>query len=763
MEIKRVMVVVFFSLLVGFFSVGGASAQVSCSDASQTILRISSPNNAHGEVYNGLGSYIEELCFDTLFGGPYGGASPHICTGSNLVLKLSDVTNAHAQTPEQTGYSTDVCYGNLACVSRAGGCQGSEEEIVTLSDVTNAHLASGNRYGTSICCTAGLSVDAYWADMQDNQLPAGSNLYVGNTVKLVAENMVPGADVTFEIIDEDGVIGDDPIRQGTPDLVVTADGAGRAEYVWSITQADYATGAGPIDDPNNEPLDLFFNADDGTNNKRGPLAGELNFHNEIVNLPPVVEIDSSKLLHRGIYFLDAPSPSLEFNTSMAYDPDGNIVSWEWRIEEDDITMTESSFMHAFSTTGTKTITVKITDNQGKSTEDQIGILLMEFEDTSEGERLFIFINKPKHQEFVRDSGLDVDFSANESFIVDFSPSCSIICRSGNCPAQTENGPNACGSIAIPPIPLSFSSFEFNWEFYSDFGQSFGLAYMVPDNPGGVQHFGSQSSALNDKSILLNIYKSTYDLSGNTERFFTLLRGNVGENVCVGNELWVFNGHTLERRINVDTHTGSPPACAGPDAIAGNADDCTCASSGFYCTDLGCQPKVSGDPIRCSDYAPPSFGETECNEDPFKVARSGGDELWDELECDYDGPDGYRECSCAWDTTDAECELKAEFFEYGSGGAGPLCSHVCNYDSTETGACNQGYVTLSVTTDFQSTCSVFGQEETDCNTDAADYQLPCGRPEIALGFFSMWQFVISGFMLVIVYFVIGVYRHIFKEN
>ena len=116
-------------------------------DDSQTIFKISSTTNAHAELWDQL-NYQTRICWST--------PGTHACTGNNLILRLTSQTNAHAQTKEYTGtqYQTNICFGNLECIStEAGVCEPSYTEIARLSSETNAHVSSdGSSYTTLICC-----------------------------------------------------------------------------------------------------------------------------------------------------------------------------------------------------------------------------------------------------------------------------------------------------------------------------------------------------------------------------------------------------------------------------------------------------------------------------------------------------------------------------------------------------------------------------------------------------------------------------------
>src|SRR3989344_1346558 len=148
-----------------FLPFASASSHYSCDD-SQIIIKLSSEDNAHAELYNGTGSYDFDICYDELFGISYTGGNEHICNGNNLVLKLYSETNSHAEDPIRSNYNVNVCFGDLTgCdlmtaekLTPEGKC-----EIVSLSSVTNAHLGVAGAY----------SGDAHYKIVCD--IPSGAN------------------------------------------------------------------------------------------------------------------------------------------------------------------------------------------------------------------------------------------------------------------------------------------------------------------------------------------------------------------------------------------------------------------------------------------------------------------------------------------------------------------------------------------------------------------------------------------------------------
>ena len=216
------------------------SAQTTCSSQDQIILRLSSAINAHGEIFDGAGNYSEEICYDTIFGVAGGG--DRTCDGNNRVLRLSDMTNAHAEDPGENNYGTDVCYDGLSCVGRSGGCQAGESLVVSLSSSTNAHLSNSAGYGVDICCSL-VSIpcsltNAYW-----DTLSGSLEVVEGTNVKLIVEgtSTCDGETVSFEVWEDDFPTND--LRDSNPPADVVFNGA-TATGNWTAEWFDDGFGQG---------------------------------------------------------------------------------------------------------------------------------------------------------------------------------------------------------------------------------------------------------------------------------------------------------------------------------------------------------------------------------------------------------------------------------------------------------------------------------------------------------------------------------------
>lgn len=200
---KKEFVLGLFVLLFGFGLVGAGS----CGD-DQTIMRLHSAVNSHVSAWDQeVVSYVEEICYNDIFGSAYTGANPHACTGDNRVLSLSSSSNAHASEVTDTVYNYEVCYGDLECIydSSAGNTCSNEGEIVArLYSSSNSHVSyvSDTNYPIKICCK---SSRVYWADMGGNEI---SEADFGDRVKMIKLGGVSGV---FEIKEED-VLFDDDIR-----------------------------------------------------------------------------------------------------------------------------------------------------------------------------------------------------------------------------------------------------------------------------------------------------------------------------------------------------------------------------------------------------------------------------------------------------------------------------------------------------------------------------------------------------------------------
>jgi len=218
---------------------GFASAGI-CTD-DQTIMRLYSPSNSHVSAWDvNNNTYIEEICYDEIFGSTYGGFNPHDCTGSNRILSLSNSSNAHASETTDLIYTHEVCYGNLACVyddSVGEDCSNSNNGriVARINSPSNSHVsyASDTNYSIKVCCQEG---GVYWADMNGDVITEAD---FGDLVALVKPG---GSSGTFYIKENDLIIDDD-IRN-----VTGAFASGNLVGIWEISQEDMEITDGDYDE-----------------------------------------------------------------------------------------------------------------------------------------------------------------------------------------------------------------------------------------------------------------------------------------------------------------------------------------------------------------------------------------------------------------------------------------------------------------------------------------------------------------------------------
>jgi len=234
---------------------GFSEAAVTCSAENQTILRISGTTNAHGEVYNGIGNYDEEICYDTIFG--VAGDGNRVCSGTNKVVGLSGLTNAHAEEPSLSNYATEICYGGLSCRATTGSCLGNESLVVTLSSSTNAHLASNDPgYLQNICCSIGVVGPPPPPPVGNCSITSASWSFNEEVVTEVIEGTLAdmiitggncsGTDIDFEIWENDFLFDD---------LVTTINGNFDTLESWTTTWTYEGD-----DDSGQDPRDYYFKA-----------------------------------------------------------------------------------------------------------------------------------------------------------------------------------------------------------------------------------------------------------------------------------------------------------------------------------------------------------------------------------------------------------------------------------------------------------------------------------------------------------------------
>tara|TARA_Y100000310_G_scaffold345769_1_gene469614 strand:- start:2078 stop:5071 length:2994 start_codon:yes stop_codon:yes gene_type:complete len=744
----------------------------SCTSEEQIILSLYDINNSHGALWND--DYGYKICYEQIFGEEYTGANPRTCDDLNDVLKLSDVTNAHAEGPAGENYDEDICYGDLRCrLVKTGSCDVDEEVVVYLSDTSNAHLAAPAEtdfYTNKICCSrdqgeplpSGTIGEVYWTDYANGRI---SESHVNRTVKLVAETgFASGTEIEFNIKESDGLAGDD----GDVDVVLTgnADVDGNAIVDWKITDdiMELAENCvlGVCTDGDAE---FYFVGME-------PLSGEMNtsaelevYNEEGENTIPQALISSPE--HRQIYFTNREIEFVGDCTDVESPPD-----YGWKIEEEVLPegkTTMESFKHTFTSAGQKTITLECVDSldSSLSDEDQVAILVIE----SPG--ILSFINNPFHKQVIQHDELVVEFDASDSYVINNNfdgVACTgtIDCLGGECPSLTKNPPvNCVENVTVVGTPKDFSEMLFNWTDGTDenvFGDRFAGLGLVTDE---VVYFSPGSEK---KINLLVSYENTnlgIDVNEDTSREFTL----VDETQCIdgGRAFVTFDaqGNEIERWA-----TEGPAAvnCGGADLIIGGLSDCcpptfTCADTG---TKIECVLDDSGID-RCEQYE----DKTTCDDDDYNVGTSENyknnfREVWESLQCDQTLSDGTKircgaeEGGCIWNVTgtpeetEGDCGLKIEEIrDNGPGGGSRPCSE-CLYHVKVEKLDEEGEVCT-----FRETKTPLGEthagfplcsdaDPADCIASEREYSGRCGRAFVELPFFAFGNLIGTLAVISIIY-------------
>lgn len=736
---KRAAAALVLSIFI-YMSLASASQQNSCGDPNQIILRLQDHNNSHINSWND-GNYTYEICYNQLFGYDYAGANPHEYDSDNVVIKLSENKNAHGEGPDGANYIINITYGALSCrmIPADEAPASGETEVISLASNTNAHAAvagfytGAGRYKVVCLDGPGGVLDVYWINGAGQKI---SEICVNKTA-FMAARVTSGGETTidFEVYRGETeirtkILGNSPAAH--PNLL------GWAVSSWNISANDLDGAEG----------NFRFNASAAETSN---MSSELRVINSnCINERPVAKI--MRPLHRQVYYAGVP---IEFNES-SYDPDGQIVLWNWTVElngETEVQSTSRSFMYSFLGRGQRTITLRVTDNEGKSSEDQIAILIV----SSPG--MISYINMPSHRQQIVDNRLytqglaPVQFNANESYVLNSTSiipaggtTCTVAveCLGGACPIKTQNSPECTGNTAsqIPVIgtPKPFGGMLFNWSLV-DLGIKVGGLGGVT----GIAQYGSQGQ----KTINLLIYYngSEWELAERATRIFFI------EPQCQsGGQIFyrMDSDGRLDKSNPLYTNNNSG-ACKGPNGINGGGDDC--CPSGYYCTNDGCVEEVNPPQItNCNRYA----ASDECEEDIFGAASNGHyPGVWGELGCDgssweLDGIAYSAECFCAWNVTYSQCRLARNITQTVIIGndtvtiEDPEPNATCWYEYSTTEPEN-GYCRVSAT----AQCG--GGDCTFCES-VAPMDVPCGRPTIALPLFGGLQFIASLIAVVLIYIV-----------
>ncbi len=759
---------VFFLGVIAFS--GFVNAQT-CADPDDVIFRISGNTNAHAEIASGNSLGYIDVCYSDIFGENHPD-NPYTCVDNNgngipenRVLRLSGNTNAHAEDPleDTLGYNY-TCYGDLACAIKSsddGTCEEAfgpnAKPVVNLTGTTNAHLDIAGQFTDeyTLCCSATGQLfesitDAHWEDSSGNRLTTDDLIYQGWTVYMVASTNLPnGGEVNFDIREINGGQSFQQADQyDTEQTAIVTGGKIRKPYTFNsdLTNDPTNEGLSGLSDCNQGGLEFRYVANQGSVIS-GP-SSQINVlcRDQDTNPPPVAIIEAPE--HRGIYFANT---QINF-TSASYDIDAPIKEFLWTVEHNgsvEFTDGNESFNHVFTTGGMRAVTLRVTDSADQTNESQIAIVIL-------GESEMVsYINEPTHQEIIpaRGNQPSINFEANDSFVVKSSGSgCSttVECLAGYCPSSTKNAPNGCtGTKTVASAPASssaadWSTITFEWIF-REAGRVVHTIAATPGKVGGTFPFSRASNAFNDKRIDLTL---KYNVGGadeaieSTSRVFTL-----GQCIQGGREAIQSDGTTLKT-------TEANNACKGPDAVAGNNDDCCIA--GHECLDSGdgnykCLPTTTTEDYnQCGDY----ITEDDCNDDDYRFADPNSainDPSFDDLKCGQYENGVLNECACEWDEDEGdngECKLVRTRNSIDNDCTYGSCAvRTLNADTAE---CVNGFIEYSVEAIYDSngaTCDI-----TDDQAECVDRKttVPCGRLNYELGFFDYIQFISALMVIFLIY-------------
>ena len=717
---------------------GAITSSCGLNNTNALIMLLSGNTDAHGQTYNASGSYSTQICFNQLFAGTSIPSNPHRCTTTNHLLNLSSVNDAHAENSTYGNYPIGVCYGNLVCSVKTA-CSAGQVAVVYLSAQTNAHLSktggAGTGYPYAVCCSSagntpnsgGDSISVQWQNGMGQQIGRSRNATtnVNKNVRMAAfTDLGAGKQIKFDVWEDDGV-SDDFIRS----FSVTTNNAGTAAvYNFIINSSDIARGD---EIGEGEFLEFYFNAS-VINSSQSRMSEILEVDtNPGINTPPVVNI--TKVKHRGIYFSGI---GIEFNQS-SYDMDGDSLTYKWTVEEDNLVKTTRSFNYAPTNSGQKTITLRVTDSRGEWREQQIAISVI----GSSG--ILAFISSPLHKQVIKDrtytnNPLSFSYSANDSYVIRSVGTClNLKCLAGNCPATSENKPASCtNNISVEGTPKDFSSLLFKWRFDDNSVQE-GM-----NNYTGIKNYGEAGDKL--ITLILNYSSSAENLvlQKTVTREFTL----VDLRQCVDDgRTWVeFDENDAEtRRLStLDTENGQ---CGGADGNIATGGD-NCCPNGYECSPNGCKPQAQIQ--HCSDY----LTQSACQGDNSSLRIA----LTEDSSCGRIVHGSVVRCWCEWEqgTSGNACKFKKSSVPGGQSGT-TISDSGCTYSSCaietlSTGQCNEGYKSIEVKATFLAgTCEGAVTQE-ECKSETRS--IPCARKGVELGFFGVWQFMISLILIGAVYIV-----------
>ena len=223
---------------------GTLSCKVTTSCSSGiTVLKMSDVSNAHAEL-SSQSNYPYVICCTGVPG------LLNQCTGNyETVLKLSSATNAHVEENTQNNYPEQACLqvpenGIIEIGYKAESCDGYDTILGSISSITNAHIGDADAYPLKICAT-GLVAGTITFSISNNNLGFGIlsayNPKYATTNGQGSENEIYGNKITASTNGTGGytiyVQGDTLRSNSNPDFTIdpigglpTIPGAGNEQF-----------------------------------------------------------------------------------------------------------------------------------------------------------------------------------------------------------------------------------------------------------------------------------------------------------------------------------------------------------------------------------------------------------------------------------------------------------------------------------------------------------------------------------------------------
>jgi len=215
-----------------------------CDASEAAILKMSSLTNAHAEV-TGQSNYGYYICCSGLL------SLRNDCSDNSTtsVLSLSNVTNAHVEKKDLGNYLEEVCISSpgsfiFECDYDSDCANlGSEYEcLASISGDTNAHIGDCLAYSTKICCEASLKNQSPNAKFSCN--PSNCTAYSGSSNPILKlENNSTDPDGIDDIATSSwdiGVSGHELVCSGICDYTVQTASLPADEYQARLTVIDQA-------------------------------------------------------------------------------------------------------------------------------------------------------------------------------------------------------------------------------------------------------------------------------------------------------------------------------------------------------------------------------------------------------------------------------------------------------------------------------------------------------------------------------------------